>query len=53
MTASALVYVAAGAPAYPGDTAGVCRWCGAAGVGEEARGLLTLGGANKIAKEEP
>lgn len=33
MTASALVYVAAGAPAYPGDTAGVCRWCGAKGVG--------------------
>lgn len=29
MTASALVYVAAGAPAYPGETAGVCRWCGA------------------------
>lgn len=33
MTASALVYVAAGSPAYPGETPGICRWCGTESIG--------------------
>lgn len=33
MTPSALIYAGAGAPAYPGEASGICRLCGAEGVG--------------------